>query len=405
MRLHHIIWVAILAISPVAAQGDDLMDMLDGKLTFSGFDDQARIRISGLVDIEYYDFSGDAPGMIFTEDGRLWNPRLSLFIDGQLGPEFYIFAQARVDRGFDPSDDPIGLRLDEYALRWTPWEDGRLNIQGGQFATVVGNAVKRHLSWDNPFINAPLIYENMTPIYDSEPPHYVGSSGGKPVYDKYYYNPVIWGPSYATGLSVSGRLGKFDYAAEIKNAGLSSRPESWELWERGFEYPTFSARAGYRPDMAWDLGFSASAGPYYTDDAQSRLPPGRDPGDYLQIVLGQDLSYAWEHWQLWMEVYEARFEVPSGGDADTLGYYIEAKYKFTPSLFGALRWNQQFYGDVSSGYGTKESWGNDISRLDAAVTYRFTSSSQMKIQYSIQHEGGTEDEVSHLAAAQFTIRF
>lgn len=397
MSLHHIIWVAILALTPAAVRGDDIMDMLAEKLTFSGFDDQVRVRFSGLLDIDYYHFSGDAPGLIFTDDGQLWNPRLSLFLDGQLGPDFYIFAQARVDRGFDPSDDPIGIRLDEYALRWTSWEDGRLSIQAGQFATVVGNAVKRHLSWDNPFINAPLIYEHMTRIYDSEPPRYAG--------DKYYYNPVIWGSSYATGLSVSGRFGKFDYAAEIKNASLSSRPESWELSERGFEYPTFSTRAGYRPDMAWDLGFSASAGPYYTDEAQSGLPPGRDPGDYLQIVLGQDLSYAWEHWQLWIEVYEARFEVPYGGDADTLGYYIEAKYKFTPRLFGALRWNQQFFSDVPSGYGTEEPWGNDISRLDAAVTYRFTPSSQMKIQYGIQHEDRAKDDVSHLVAAQFTIRF
>ena len=135
------------------------------------------------------------------------------------------------------------------------------------------------------------------------------------------------------------------------------------------------------------------------------LPVGRDPGDYLQIVLGQDLSYAWEHWQLWFEVYEARFEVPNVGDADTLGYYLEAKYKFTPNLFGALRWNQQFFGEVPDGSGAKEPWGNDISRLDAAVTYRFTPSSQIKLQYGIQHEDRAKDDVSHLVAAQFTVRF
>jgi hypothetical protein len=397
MNLHHIIWISILALTPAAVRGEDFMDRLGDKLTVSGFDDQVRFRLSGLLDIEYYDFSGDAPGLIFTDDGQLWNSRLTLFLDGQLGPHFYLFAQARVDRGFDPSDESLGVRLDEYALRWTPWDDGRLNIQAGQFGTVVGNASKRHHSWENPFINAPLIYENMTRIYDSAPPRYPG--------DKYYYNPVIWGPSYATGLSVSGRLGKFDYAAEIKNAGLSSRPESWDVTERGFDDPTFSARAGYRPDMAWDLGFSASAGPYYTDEAEDRLPPGSGPGDYLQIVLGQDLSYAWEHWQLWIEVYEARFEVPNLGDADTLGYYVEAKYKFTPNLFGALRWNQQFFGDVSYGNGTKQPWGNDISRLDAAMTYRFTPSSQMKLQYGIQHEDRADDDVSHLVAAQFTVRF
>ena len=129
-----------------------------------------------------------------------------------------------MDRGFDPSDEPIGVRLDEYALRWTPWEDGRLSIQGGQFATVVGNAVKRHLSWDNPFINAPLIYENVTRIYDTEPPLYAGSFGSIPAGRSTNTTPVIWGPSYATGLSVSGRIGKFDYAAEIKTPDCHHAP-------------------------------------------------------------------------------------------------------------------------------------------------------------------------------------
>ena len=50
---------------------------------------------------------------------------------------------------------------------------------------------------------------------------------------KYSFNPVIWGPSYATGVSVSGRLGRFDYAAELKNAvtffasGIVERDRSW----------------------------------------------------------------------------------------------------------------------------------------------------------------------------------
>jgi hypothetical protein len=46
----------------------------------------------------------------------------------------------------------------------------------------------------------------------------------------------------------------------------------------------------------------------------------------------------------WAEVFETRFEVPNVGNAD-LSYYLEAKYKITPQLFVALRWNQQLYGE------------------------------------------------------------
>ena len=111
------------------------------------------------------------------------------------------------------------------------------------------------------------------------------------------------------------------------------------------------------------------------------------------------------HLQLWAEVYEARFEVPRVGDADTLAYYFEAKYKFTPQLFGALRWNQQIFGSVDDGRKGSLRWGQDLGRIDAAIGYRFTSHTQLKLQYSFQHETTGPRDDNHLLAAQFTIRF
>src|SRR6516164_11561138 len=73
------------------------------------------------------------------------------------------------------------------------------------------------------------------------------------------------------------------------------------------------------------------------------------------------------------EFYEVRFQVPRVGNADTFAYYFEAKYKFTPQLFGALRWNQQLFGTVSDGGGGSIRWSQDLGRADIAVGYRFTS--------------------------------
>jgi hypothetical protein len=137
--------------------------------------------------------------------------------------------------------------IDEYALRVSPWEDGRFSVQIGRFATVVGNWVERHLSWENPFVTAPLPYENLTGIWDSYAPdsadtllywgyvpHGQGDVGyGNQSADKPLRNPIVWGPSYATGASVAGKIGHFEYAAEMKNASLSSRPEGWDVNEIG----------------------------------------------------------------------------------------------------------------------------------------------------------------------------
>jgi hypothetical protein len=406
MKLLRTLVLCLFAGSAGAFDLDDFLDRLDAELTVSAFDDNLRARLSGAIDLEMYHFQQPAPGLINSEIDNLFNPRLTLFLDAQLGRRIYFFAQSRLDRGFDPSDEGAQVRLDEYALRYTPWEDGRVNLQVGKFATVVGNWVPRHLSWENPFINAPLVYENVTPIRDKTAP------ASPPVFlygfyynQNYEFNPVIWGPSYASGISVSGRLGRFDYAVEMKNASLSSRPESWNVTEIGFEHPTFSGRVGFRPNQAWNFGFSASEGPYFRPEAEQTLPRGRDIGDYREFVLGQDMSFAWHHLQLWAEFYEARFEVPTVGNDDTFAYYVEAKYKFTPQLFGAVRWNQQLFTNVNDGYGDRVRWSQDLARIDIAATYRFTSHTQLKLQYSFQQETTGPGNDNHLLGAQFTVRF
>src|SRR5213595_3075687 len=220
-----------LACTAYATEPDDFLDQLDTALTIAAFHDNLRLRLSGTIDLEAYHLQQPAPGLIDSEIDNLFNPRLTLFLDAQVGSHIYFFSQSRLDRGFDPSDHGAQIRLDEYALRVTPWDEGRLTVQTGKFATVVGNWVPRHLSWENPFINAPLIYENITPISDKAAPRSVYYFVSKSRQDKYEMNPVIWGPSYASGISVSGRLDRFDYAVEMKNASLSSHPESWNVTE------------------------------------------------------------------------------------------------------------------------------------------------------------------------------
>ena len=402
----HAFSLCVFVSTACAFDVDDFLDRLDTALSISAFHDNLRVRLSGTLDLEIYQFEQPAPGLIDSNIDTLFNPRLTLFLDAQIGSQIYFFAQSRLDRRFDPSDHGAQVRLDEYALRVTPWEDGRFTVQIGKFATVVGNWVPRHLSWDNPFINGPLVYENVTAIQDK----YAAFSPLEFLYGPYYegkyaFNPVIWGPSYASGISVSGQLGKFDYAVEMKNASLSSRPESWYVTENGFENPTFSGRFGFRPNEAWNFGLSASEGPYFRREAEPTLPPGRDIDDYREFVLGQDVSFAWRHLQLWAEFYEARFEVPRVGNADTFAYYIEAKYKFTPQLFGAIRWNQQLFSTISDGYGHNVNWSPDLGRIDIAAAYRFTPHMQLKLQYGFQHETTGPGEDNHLFAAQFTIRF
>jgi hypothetical protein len=407
-----ILFAAMFALS---ARGD-LLDRVNDALSIRNEKAEFQLQISGLLDFETYYWNHAAPGLIYADNEFLFNPRLSIFADVQWTKHFYFFAQARIDRGFDPSNENVDARLDEYMLRYTPFDSRAINVQIGKFATVVGNWVPRHLSWDNPFINAPLPYENLTGVWDEEAPEEVDDFlywahtptdeyGMKfsNYEDKEMRLPLIWGPSYTTGAAILGTIEWFDYAAEIKNAALSSPPDYWDATDRGFSHPTFSGRIGARPNEMLNFGVSASGGAYFDEDAADSLPKGRGIGDYRELLLGQDASFAWHHLQLWAEVFETRFEIPRIGNADTLSYYIEGKYKITTQLFAALRWNQQFYSTVRDEGDERAKWGNDTWRVDAAVGYRFTNYLQGKLQYSFTNEEFERD--NHLFAAQVTLKF
>ena len=400
------IWLAAAVMTtPAVFAAEDFLDRIDEALTITAFHDRVRARLSGTIDLEYYNFPQLPTYLIDANGHNLFNPRFTFFLDAQVGSQFYLFVQSRVDRGFDPSDNAIRQRLDEVVLRFTPWQDGRFNLQVGKFATVVGNWVERHQSWENPFINAPLVYENITQLEDKAAPLSAREFVGGIIDAKYEYNPVIWGPAYATGIAVSGRIDKFTYAAELKNSALAARPQTWDSLDVGFGRPAFNTRLGYRPDQAWSFGFSASEGTYFRPEAAPTLPRGRGIGDYHEFLLGQDISFAWHHLQLWAEFFEARFEVPRVGNADTFSYYVEARYKFTPQLFGALRWNQQLFADVRDGAGGRATWGDDLARVDSALGYRFTPHTQLKLQYSFEHETSRRGDSRHTFAAQFTVRY
>lgn len=406
----------LLAASSAGFAADDVFDRVDEALSVSAFQDAVRARVSGTLDLEGFELKEPAPSLIYTDHRAFFNPRLSLFLDAQLGSYVYLFAESRADRGFDPAEGGARMRLDEYAVRITPGDSGAFNFQAGKFATVVGNWVSRHASWDNPFITAPLPYENLTGIWDTDAArsgsmllawagvHPKPSLGGEYL-DRSRSVPVIWGPSYASGASVFGRLGKVVYALEVKNAALSSRPGLWDLTQDLWRHPTVSGRLGYAPNEMWNLGFSASEGSYLRPTAAPTLAPGRGLGDYREIVLAQDFSFAWHHFQAWAELYEARFAIPAVGHADTLAYYAEAKLKFTPQFFGSVRWNQQLFSSVPDGRGGSAQWGRDVWRIDIGPGYRFTPHIQLKLQASLQHENADSQKFGHLIAAQFTVRF
>src|SRR3954468_10663717 len=195
-----------LAGGALNLQGQELLDKLDEALSLKSRNGVYQVDLSGLFDVEAYYIDQRPPGLIFGGGDSFVTPRLSLFVDAYAGKHLYSFVQARFDDGFHPRAPEAHARVDEYLLRYTPFDAPWVNLQVGKFATVVGNWIPRHLSWDNPFINAPLPYENVTIVADVKVPatrtDFLARKS-KPD-QKTDWLSVVWGPDYTSGASVFG---------------------------------------------------------------------------------------------------------------------------------------------------------------------------------------------------------
>jgi len=394
--------VACPAAHSHVGSSDALLDRVSEQLAWSTSGGALRARLSGTLDLDAYAFDDPAPAFVYSDDSPLFQPRLTLFLDAQAGADFYAFAQARVDRGFDPTEAGLRGRLDEYAVRYTPFREGEIGIQAGQFATIAGQWVRRHLSWDNGFVSAPLFYEQPSGVSAYNPYQSSQNAAAQPSSGL----PLVWGPSYATGVGVAGMLEHFEWAVELKNASLSSHPRYWTLNGQDFESPTVTARIAWRPDLRWTIGLSGSRGSYIAplgDYDGYPLPELLRRGDYVQTVWLLDASYAHRHLQVWAELIHGSFEGPHLGVLRSSGYFVELRYKLSPRLSAATRWNQQFFSGVQDFQGSRERWGPQQGRLDVAITWRFTAHSQLRME--LNQYTGADVRSSPTYAARWTLRF
>src|SRR2546423_15511184 len=96
-----LIFVAVASALPARAA---FLDKVRDSLSLSDSQNRFHLQLSGLADLEAYSIDQPATGLIFSAHDFLLNPRLTLFLDREIVRKVYFFAQARMDRRFDPSD-------------------------------------------------------------------------------------------------------------------------------------------------------------------------------------------------------------------------------------------------------------------------------------------------------------
>ena len=168
MKTHFHLLASFLFVTSLPAQAwlDDVHDAL----SFSSNDAGWRADFSFLADLDLFVPEAAPQGVLgFIADDAFLHPHLSVIFDAQLGQHVSAHAQMRLDRGFDPGSRSDGdVRLDEYYLQWQVFDDDKIDVRVGRFATAFGAWSARHLSWDNPFVTAPLAYSDLLPLTDGK---------------------------------------------------------------------------------------------------------------------------------------------------------------------------------------------------------------------------------------------
>ena len=104
MNPGRIIACCLVALPAIARGADEWLDRVDDALTTAAWNDTVRLRLSGAVDLEEYEFDRPAPGLISTDAARLFNPRLTLYLDAQVGtPSIFSSSRGRSGRSIPPT--------------------------------------------------------------------------------------------------------------------------------------------------------------------------------------------------------------------------------------------------------------------------------------------------------------
>ena len=384
MKTPALILFATLAVAPSASAQNGI--------ELASRDGFWRVGVRPTLELTYWHADTPLPGLIDFTGTDFFQPRLSLGFTVVAGDEWLLHILARWDRGFEVGAQPDGdFRLDEAFLRWRPLGDGRLNVTLGKFATCFGNWVPRHGFWDDPFLMPPLPYDSLLAVNNRNASSPSAAAVANRTTSKRSWVPMIWGPVYSTGVSLSGSTALWDYAAEVKNASLVTQPDGWNPTEENGSHPTFTGRIGYRPDAAWSFGLSASHGNYLRHDAEPTLPVGSERRDFTHSVIGADVRWSHHQFQVLGEVLASRSRTAVAGDLDAIAYYVEARWKVNSTLFVAARWAQQWNEDFASGAASSvRGYTREVWRATAAAGFRITENVLVKTEYS--YHGGNAKE-------------
>ena len=347
----------------------------------------SRYNFSGSTDIRFSDGGHDVTPFNFNNQDDTGGVstftalRMHLFLDATLSERTTIFV--KVGGG---ALDQARLTLDALAIT-TKLGDGWPNLEVGRFLSPFGKFSQRFLGPDNPLIGEPLIYTYATSLSTSQVPANAVdllSQRGRGTRSQFLGYPAqvrgqslqsnVW---YLNGAKLGGVADKLSYAVAVTNDAISAS----ELFDSN-DNKAVTMHLGYKPDIAWQIGCSASTSAYLNRRIHDNpVALGVKLGDFVQDSLGVDLDYASGPFSLFAEYIHNGWRTPFvGEDLKTHGFFIEPRFKVAPGISLVARYDALWFSDLTIG-GIATPWEFDVSRLELGVDYNIERDLLVKASY------------------------
>ncbi len=379
---------------------------------------RAQLRVEGQASTAFVK-ANEGPSQYSFDAGHgsfAW--RLDLFSDAIVSEHITFLSNLRVIQDQIPHFDLFAIRVADVA-------SSGVSIQAGEIDIPFGNLSENRFPKENPFFHLPLMNEHITSLCRSDyklwtlNQEYQIGGDGVCLLDQGLYD---------VGVKAYGSYGIFDYSVALINGMISSTgtysPNG--LNPNGGYGKVF--RGAITPMIGLTLGASYAVGPFMKDESELILDSdtnpdtsaffGIRPENYLQKIVGGDLTFSLEHFYFSGQIISNTWEYLDGVNLKAFSYSAEARYAFTPRFSGAIRAGGISFNTVS---GIKEldadfqhvlysgKWDHDVFRLEGAVAYKLDRALLLKIGYEINRTDRTydlpKDPVDNVMFAQTVLSF
>ena len=290
------------------------------------------------------------------------------------------------------SEDLHQVRPYAAFVRVRPWPAHAFDVQVGRIPPAFGAYGRRSYQNDNGFIGYPLAYQYLTSLRTDAIPATVADllvMRGRGWQASYPVGspepgpgvPVISAFRWDTGVQAHWE-GRHVEATGAITAGTLGAPRSRD----DNDGKQLSGRVAARPVAGLILGASGARGEFLSKDVTRNLPPSSGP--YAQTAFGADGEYSRDHWLVRGELIWSRWNMPFitpqiTEDLDAFGGWIEGRYRITPRIVAAARFDRLTFSRIAAGTGVLRTWDAPVERIEADAGYYLQRN--LVLRFAVQH--------------------